>query len=530
MVTIDKDTNLPIYESIDEIPDHFSSVPPINMKGIPEGNVICKLMGCMAQISDTYPEYVMQAGFTILSSIARRRVYLSLNGSKRYPVLWMVVLGPSGYARKTASISMARRILKAIYGNSILLPDDVSPEGLLEQMATKILLKTNEKGVMKWMDMSERYADPEMKILRSQRPYIRDEVSQMYAQMAKPTNAHLEQMLLKLHNCETYDKALVMKRQIVEDPFFTMLLATTPEGFKKYMTKDNIRSGFVARQLPTNPSYQKARKPLQEDSANDEQLIQDVISDFRLIDSVLGSCETSIHASFQEGALQMLDAWCAEREAYYMEKHDDDHGVFIPRFQENASSLALLIEIGNIPNVVDKTKVNTLESLKISRNSMGFALKLIDSVFAPYIDSLGLREEAANIFENGDVAKLERLMQKNRKLSHTKIIQNTKIKTSPLNEALVTLYEAGVLEPCFVKDGSREKSRWYNYIPPDVTKIIFKTDYRDIEVPEYECGMTFKVTEKRESAFEQLMKQPPLSTIKADLAVSNTPEAEEAIW
>jgi hypothetical protein len=42
--------------------------------------------------------------------------------------------------------------------------------------------------------------------------------------------------------------------------------------------------------------------------------------------------------------------------------------------------------------------------------------------------------------------------------------------------------------------------------------------------------MTFKVTEKRESAFEQLMKQPTLSTIKADLPISNTPEDEEAIW
>ena len=220
----------------------------------------------------------------------------------------------------------------------------------------------------------------------------------------------------------------------------------------------------------------------------------------------------------------------AERETYYMEKHDDDHGIFVPRFQENAISMALLIEIGNIPNVIDKKKVNTLESLKISSASMAFALKLIDSVFAPYIESLGLREEATNIFENGDVAKLERLMQKHRKLSHTKIIQNTKIKASPLGEALYTLSEAGMLEHCFVKEGSREKSRWYNYIPPDPTKIIFKTDYRDKEVPEYECGMAFKVTEKPENRMVALMKQPPLSTIKADLVVSNTPEAEEAVW
>lgn len=227
MSSIDKDTGLTIYESVDEIPDYFSSVPPINMDGLPERNMVCRLMDYIAEISDTYPEYVMQAAFVILSTIVRRRIFVSLNGSKRYAIVWMDALGQSGYARKTVSVSLARKSLKAIYGDFILLPDDVTPEGLLDVMATKVLIAT-KKG--NWVDISSKYADTEGKILKSQRPYIRDEVSQLYAQMMKPINAHQEQMFLKLHNGESYEKALVAKRQIVEEPFFPMFLATKQKG------------------------------------------------------------------------------------------------------------------------------------------------------------------------------------------------------------------------------------------------------------------------------------------------------------
>lgn len=523
MITIDKDTGLTIYESVDEIPDHFFSVPPINMDGLPKTNMICRLMDCVAQISDTYPEYVMQAAFVILSTIARRRIFMSLNGSRRYAIVWMDALGQSGYARKTVSISITRKILKAVYGDVILLPDDVTPEGLLDVMATKVLIKSKEGH---WDDISSKYADSEGKILKSQRPYIRDEVSQMYAQMMKPTNAHQEQMLLKLHNGESYEKALVMKRQIVEDPFFPMFLATTAEGFIKFMTKNNVRSGFVARKLITNPTYEKTRKSLQEDNEGNGQLMSELINDFKLIDAVLGYDEPELRAGFQEGVLEMLDAWVAERETYYMQKHDEDHGVFIPRFQENAVAMALLIEIGNIPSIVDKDMFNLLEDIKISANSMAFALKLLDSVFAPYIDSLNLRDDPINTFENCDVAKIERLLIRHRKASHTTIMRNTKLKSTPLEEALYALHEAGLVERCFVQ--GREKSRWYNYIPPDPTKIKFENDYRVLEIPQYECGMTFVSNPKPKTGLGTLMDIPSLNSRKE--TERTTTEPASSAW
>lgn len=279
------------------------------------------------------------------------------------------------------------------------------------------------------------------------------------------------------------------------------------------MTKNNVRSGFVARKLITNPTYEKTRKPLQEDNEGNILLMSELISDFKLIDVVLGYDGPELRAGFQEGVLEMLDAWVAERETYYMQKHDEDHGVFIPRFQENAVAMALLLEIGNIPSVVNKEMFNSLEDIKISANSMAFALKLIDSVFAPYIDSLSLRDDPINTFENCDVSKVERFLIRHRKASHTTIMRNTKLKSTPLEETLNALQVAGTLERCFVQ-GSREKSRWYNYIPPDPAKIIFKNDYRIIEIPEYSNGMTFVSTPKPKTGLGTLMDMPCLDIKK----------------
>ena len=68
----------------------------------------------------------------------------------------------------------------------------------------------------------------------------------------------------------------------------------------------------------------------------------------------LGDGDTSIRAGFQDGALEMLDKWACERETYYSKKRDDDHRIFIPRYQESALSMALLVELGNIPHIVEE--------------------------------------------------------------------------------------------------------------------------------------------------------------------------------
>ena len=105
---------------------------------------------------------------------------------------------------------------------------------------------------------------------------------------------------------------------------------------------------------------------------------------------------------------------------------------------------------------------------------------------------LGLRDESMR-FENGNFAKVERLLKKHRKLDYSTILRNTGIKAGQLNEIIETLLATGVIEKCYAKKGdSRQKGLWIVYVPPDTTKSIFETDYRNIQIDEYTHEMTFE--------------------------------------
>lgn len=484
----DREADLPVYNTQDEIPTYEKDVPPINMDGLPEYNLIRKFMN-NPSISESYPEYAMQGAFTVLAATARRRISVRVNSSDKFPQLWMVALGPSGIGGKSKAINITKETIESVIGEAIILSDEATLAGFVADMATKTSVRGTGKNSTEWTDISEKYADEECRILRSERVYIRDEASQMFAQMQKHGKDSLEPLLLKLHGGKTYKKLLVRKKELVEDPFFSMFVATTTEGLTKNITKANLESGFLGRNQITNPHYEKAWKPLKEDIESEAQVNQDLIDEFKLLDSVLGD---SIRAGFQEEALNMLNEWVEERITYYKKERDEDHLVLIPRFQENAISMALLIELGNIPHNVGENKNVVLKGLKITTASMGFALKLIDSVFAPYMNTLALRDEYIRS-EKKDVARIERLLMNHRKLDHSTVLHNTKINKKRLAEIIDTLIEAGVVELCKAKkDDSRQKGIWYVYVPPDTNKFVFKTDYRTTQINEYTPEMTFE--------------------------------------
>ena len=254
MKTIDKETGLAVYETPDEIPINERIIPPISIDWFPKHNLISIFMFYLSQISDGFLEYAMQGGFIILSTIARRRFFVKINGSDIFPMLWMVILGLSGISRKTAAVKTTRKVLKSVLGKEAVLSNDVTPEGLIGDMATINLKNSSGKGSTRWVDLSEKYADEECKILRSQRVYIRDEASKMYAQMQNHGKDSLEELLLDLYSGVTYEKTLVSKKQVIEDPFLSLLVATTPEGFREIRDKGAYKDRYVSSSIDKQSS------------------------------------------------------------------------------------------------------------------------------------------------------------------------------------------------------------------------------------------------------------------------------------
>src|SRR5262245_63461519 len=54
--------------------------------------------------SDAPREYQLACGLATLAAVVENRIYLPFGGDRIYPNLWILVLGPSSFFRKTSSI------------------------------------------------------------------------------------------------------------------------------------------------------------------------------------------------------------------------------------------------------------------------------------------------------------------------------------------------------------------------------------------------------------------------------------------
>ena len=95
----------------------------------------------MAEFTDApeiYHEAVALSVFGELLTRESHRCVLAEGVPRRWTNLWIILLGPSGSARKSTCIDMGRAIINRIDAES-LGPDEMSPEGLIEHMTRRDL-------------------------------------------------------------------------------------------------------------------------------------------------------------------------------------------------------------------------------------------------------------------------------------------------------------------------------------------------------------------------------------------------------
>jgi Protein of unknown function (DUF3987) len=509
--TRDAMLNCIVYDSENEIMVHDNNVSPIHIDqiGFHENNTLLKIIRYITGISDTYPEYALQAAFCTIATIIQRRLYAKLNGSQIFTNLWQGLTGSSGYARKSAAMSNPMNFVKNAVAN-LFLPDDLNPESLLEAMATKKQERRYKKDEgFVWEDVQLTTPDG---IKRSQRTFLKDEVGQLFILMQRPTHAHFKDTMLRLHSCKSYDKELVSKKLTIESPYISMFWGTTPDTLSQNMTKTDIKSGWLARTLITMPEYLKNRMSLSEGQDTDEDLYNEIINDIKKINETIGnSLELSnisvdsdeiepdyepMWVRFETGVLQMLDQWAAERELYYKSKHDDLNGAYTARFQENAIRLAIIVEVGMIPEMTKDISHARIMDFKISKHSMDIALKLIDSIFVPYAQKLisqlhDDRRGTASTGISNDIVRVDAKLQEKLKIGHREAYRECNMKVGQYNDCIDSLWQAGAVE--FAKVAKKnQRELWDIYLPPISRDPEFRTNYALKTVSGYECNIKFE--------------------------------------
>lgn len=493
------DDVIPIYKSEDDIPVYNDeTIKPLDIEtlGLPEHNTVMKMIRYMTTESDTYPEYALQASLCAICTIAQRRIYSKINGREIYTNLWFGNTGPSGYSRKTYAMNRSKRFVKKACGN-LYLPQDVNPESLLEAMATRILEKQKTKEGVEWKEVTLLTPD---NVIRSQRTFMKDEVGQLFSQMEKSTHKHFKDTLLSLHGCETYEKELVSKKIFITDPYICMYWSTTIDTLTQHMTRADIRSGWLARTLTTTADYEKPRKAMREDDDDEEtpeSLV--IIDELRDINAILtrSFMDKPIRARFQPKALELIDEWVAERELYYIRKHDTTTGACIARFQENAVRLAIVIELGNLPYLTKNNNKAMIKEFKISKNAVEIALHLIDAVFFPHTKKLiaKLRDDLSGTHQSGisnDIVRVEEKLMEQQKMPRRDAYRQCRMKENQFNECADSLKAAGALEFAYVKTKQNKLIPWIVHVPAELRDEKFKHNYAKVDFTEYICGIVLE--------------------------------------
>jgi len=180
----------------------------------------------------------------LLATIATRRIKIAIGGQEIYPNLYVLVIAKTSLYRKSTAMGKAKEALKAAGLESLLLPTDVTPEALFDELAGVQPANFNS------MSAEDRREWMLGRAVAAQRSFMKDECSSIFANLKKDYNAGLTELLLEGYQGDggKLKKLLKSKGLVsVKDMCLSFLGATTPVMYSKYITNEETENGFIAR-------------------------------------------------------------------------------------------------------------------------------------------------------------------------------------------------------------------------------------------------------------------------------------------
>lgn len=193
--------------------------------------------------------YHLACGLFCVSAAAGPDLVVTAGAEPLQLNLYMVLLGPSGYAQKSRSIDRARAILRGVKEN-ILLPDEFSREGLYKGLGE------DAHRVLIWREFGKY-----LKV--SQRDYM----------------AGTTEFLTELYdNPPPQSRALKQETYTIKRPHLGILTASVPEWLFPRMDQVDIQAGWYPRFTPVifEPKGQRRRDLAPSDQTQINALVQNL--------------------------------------------------------------------------------------------------------------------------------------------------------------------------------------------------------------------------------------------------------------
>lgn len=180
----------------------------------------------------------------LLATVSTRRMHCRIGAEDIYPNLYVLIVGKTTIYRKSTAMKLVKSVLHQAGLNALLLPSDVTPEALFDELAG--VKPPNFESLS--ADAKDRWTKG--RLVAAQRSFMKDEASSIFASLKRDYMAGLAELLLQGYDGDsgTMDKRLKSKGIVtVKDLCLSFLGATTPIMYSKYVGNEEHENGFAAR-------------------------------------------------------------------------------------------------------------------------------------------------------------------------------------------------------------------------------------------------------------------------------------------
>lgn len=365
------------------------------------------------------PEIVHERiALSMLSMAVNRNVWLQQGHKNVYANLWMIVVAPSSFYRKSYSLSIGEDILRAS-GLNLILPREFSHEALLSAMAAR------PKGLL-----------------------IFYEFKTFMDMLGKEYMAGTKSILTELYdNPYVYDRKILSNPQpiVISEPFLNIISATTIDWMVNSLKDGDLAGGFLPRFLVVvMPKKTKPSIPFQKKS--------DPYKRTHLIQMLVNKNKLSGEMEFDKEALNAYEEWYFKFEEESTEK-SDLLMPFLVRMTEYVKKFSMLFAI----NRADSFTVN-IEDVEQATNLAG--------IFSREMERM-VKEEFVFDRTGKSIKKIENIVKNHigSGIIKSKILKKSHMNSRELDSILQTLVESETIErEAFVEvDNLGREKQFFRY-------------------------------------------------------------------
>lgn len=347
--------------------------------------------------TDAPPQFHRFVGYWALSTLLGRKVYMHLGDDWLFPNLWLVILAPSSFYRKSTALSIGSRMVNAVTPG-LMLPSEWTQECLIT------LMSQQSHGAM-----------------------VCYEFKSLLALLQKDYNFGAQSLLTELYdNPPEYSRkkgTTDVKEFKIERPYLTILGASTLEWLINSVQSGDIAGGFLARFLFVSADQKDKILAIQPkaDQAEKER-----------VKNALGTAiQVEGEMTYSPEARQYYEAWY-HRFVKEADRAPEGVRAFFPRLTAYAHKLAMLEAIlnGHHP--------------EITKDDCRRACLMADN-FAAEIRKLGTESLGKSKFDAYRL-KVQRAINRHPGIEHSRLLRNTGLPAKTFKDVIETLKQTREIE------------------------------------------------------------------------------------